>query len=151
MQHAYVAYAKYFAYATCICRIREIFRVCNKHMSHTRNISLMQHPCQQGYLSGPFSCHSPRLHFCFHIAIQISVAILPTKQEVVNHPQFTSPHVIYATYFSCSSPENYLFFFKPVWLSFQAHTIMPAIAVRKKVVSISYFSPGFRLQSLQFF
>ena len=29
--------------------------------------------------------------------------------------------------------------------------VMSAIGVRKKVVSIGYFSPSFRLQSLQFF
>ena len=33
MQHAYVAYAKYFAYATSICRIREISRLCNTRVN----------------------------------------------------------------------------------------------------------------------
>ena len=42
MRHMLVAYAKYFAYATYACCIREIFRVCNICMLHTRNISRMQ-------------------------------------------------------------------------------------------------------------
>ena len=42
MQHRSVAYVRYFAYATHKCCIRELCRVCNRHVLRTRNMLRMQ-------------------------------------------------------------------------------------------------------------